>query len=131
MALFFIIIRRTGAVSLFPVFSAEAQCVQPTGDNDGDGIADAVDLDDDNDGIPDLVEDGYGSVNWTAAQLNSLPTTPFTTTIPGGAALGFQSTAGTSQYVLNSATPTSYNTVLSTDMGGTLTVPRVLGISSW
>ncbi|OAV43162.1 hypothetical protein A3850_001025 [Lewinella sp. 4G2] len=32
-----------------------------SGDNDNDGIADAVDTDDDNDGIPDLVEDPTGS----------------------------------------------------------------------
>ncbi|MGH1338714.1 MAG: hypothetical protein ACRBFS_21550, partial [Aureispira sp.] len=35
----------------------------PTGDTDGDGILDQLDLDADNDGIPDVVEAGGTDVN--------------------------------------------------------------------
>ena len=40
--------------------------IVPTNDTDGDGVADAVDLDSDNDGIADLSESGTSTTNITA-----------------------------------------------------------------
>ena len=45
---------------LMNIFSSNAQCVSAT-DCDGDGIENAIDLDDDNDGILDCVENGLNN----------------------------------------------------------------------
>lgn len=80
----------TFLLSVLFFFNIDAQCTFPAGDNDGDGVADALDLDDDNDGIPDLDENGRGSINWAAAQLGSFQTTPFSASLGCGTAVGFQ-----------------------------------------
>ncbi len=97
-----------------------AQCTQAAGDNDGDGVPDAVDLDDDNDGILDLDESGQGSINWSAAQLNNFRTTPFSASLQCGTTVGFQCNPLipqlTSFGVAPAAINTRYQTILQADL---------------
>ncbi|MBX2925236.1 MAG: T9SS type A sorting domain-containing protein [Chitinophagaceae bacterium] len=97
-----------------------AQCTQPAGDNDGDGIPDSMDLDDDNDGILDLDETGRGSINWSAAQLSSFQTTAFSASLECGTAAGFQCNPLipqlTSFGVTTTAINNTYQTILRADI---------------
>jgi len=44
-------------ITFWPVFFCSGQTFRiPYSDTDGDGIADVYDIDDDNDGIPDILE---------------------------------------------------------------------------
>lgn len=112
---------------------AVSQCTDPPGDFDNDGVADAADLDDDNDGIPDSSENGQGTVSWTAAQLAAFRATPFSAALGCGTTIGFQANPLNSQFGSTTAVASStvnYATVLSTDMGGSFTLPHSLGIST-
>lgn len=117
--------------SFFMVESAFPQCADPAGDFDGDGIADAVDLDDDNDGIPDLLENGQGAVEWSAAQLNASGTTPFTAALGCGTSVGFQVNPLNTQLSGFATSAVNYNSVLTADMGTTMTIPRVMGFGTY
>lgn len=113
---------------VIPVFFALhlcAQCTGPTGDCDGDGILNAADTDNDNDGIPDAVENGLGTIQWAAAQLTAFSTTPFTASLGCGTNLSFTLTNNGGLSAFNSST-TNYNTLISADMGVAMTLPRSL-----
>jgi hypothetical protein len=100
--------------SLTFFFNLNAQCTFPAGDNDGDGIADAIDTDDDNDGIPDLVENGQGSISWTTTQLNNFRTTSFSAPMACGTTVGFQCNPLITQLTAFTSAPANVNTIYQT-----------------
>lgn len=117
-------------VFLFPIVSQlSAQCTGPVNDCDGDGIPNNVDIDNDNDGIVDSVENGQGTIQWTAAQISAIATTPFTTNTGCGTSISLSATnnGGLSAFAQNA---TNYNTVLTTDMGVSTTLPRSMTYTS-
>ncbi|PZR28342.1 MAG: hypothetical protein DI535_06780 [Citrobacter freundii] len=105
---------------------ANSQCSSVAGDFDGDGIADAIDLDDDNDGIPDLLETGRGSINWTAAQLTNFRTTPFTASMDCGTAISFQCNPLDAQYTLFGVASTTINNIYQTILRADLNDPAAI-----
>jgi hypothetical protein len=110
------------------VLAGFSQCAGPAGDFDGDGIPDAIDLDDDNDGIPDLVENGIGAVNWSASQLNNAGTTPFSASLSCGTVIRFQANPANTQLrgfsTTSAAINNSYTAILRTDIADpTATIP--------
>ncbi|WP_299049514.1 hypothetical protein, partial [uncultured Polaribacter sp.] len=75
--------------AFFTEATVETECNSP--DTDGDGIIDALDLDSDNDGIPDVIEAGGTDVNndgqadgdvGTATDTNGIPSSAGTGTTP-------------------------------------------------
>ncbi|MBP7557136.1 MAG: hypothetical protein KA821_12755, partial [Chitinophagaceae bacterium] len=114
-----------------------AQCTYPAGDFDGDGIPDALDLDDDNDGIPDLAENGRGAISWTASNVNNFRTTSFSAALGCGTSIGFQCNPANTQltgFTTASATINSYYTnILRADINNpTATIPAgVMSFSTY
>ena len=114
---------------MLSVQALSAQCTGGVGDCDGDGVANSIDIDNDNDGIVDSVENGQGTIQWAASQLSGFSTTPFTAAIGCGTNLNFSCapSPGLSAFASNT---TNYNTVLSTDMGIVMTLPRSMSYTS-
>lgn len=106
-----------------------AQCTGPANDCDGDGILNNADIDNDNDGIVDTVENGQGTIQWTAAQIPNILTTPFTATVGCGTNINFSATNNGGFSAFASST-TNYNTLISTDMGVAMTMPRSMSYTS-
>lgn len=115
-------------LSILTGLNVMAQCSSPAGDFDGDGIPDAIDLDDDNDGIPDLIENGRGAIAWTASNLTNFRTTPFSAPLGCGTSIGFECNPANSQltgFTTTTSTINSYYTnILRTDINNaTATLP--------
>lgn len=100
-----------------------AQCITPTGDNDGDGIPDAIDMDDDNDGILDIVETGRGAIAWNTSNLTAFRTTPFTASLGCGTSIGFQCNPASSQLTGFSTTTATINSAYTNILRADLNDP--------
>ncbi|KNB61486.1 MULTISPECIES: thrombospondin type 3 repeat-containing protein [Chryseobacterium] len=88
-------------------------------DSDGDGISNACDLDDDNDGILDVNEARTaGTANWTSTQITNIETTAFTTTVAGCTNVGFKLNDLTNQVAnVVANTTVDFGPVLTQDLG--------------
>ncbi|MFT3704542.1 MAG: T9SS type A sorting domain-containing protein [Agriterribacter sp.] len=111
-------------------FRLTAQCTGPTGDCDGDGILNANDTDNDNDGIPDATERGQGSIQWTSGQVAAFRSTSFTASLPCGTPINFQCNPVNTQLTTFTSSTNNYNPVLTADMGTATTISNVLSFGT-
>ncbi|MCC6286244.1 MAG: T9SS type A sorting domain-containing protein [Chitinophagaceae bacterium] len=111
----------------------KAQCVGSADDCDGDGILNGADMDNDNDGIPDLQElSGSGTMQWTNTQISSFQTTPFTASLACGTPVTFQCTSINNQVrAFAGSTSPNFNTVLTSDLGTATTQPRSISFGTY